>query len=147
MVVVDFFRQIKSSQANKRVLSKHELHSFVSLSQESAKGFMFTFQVSSPLVEEPARPLVTTTLHSTLLALHSTRLQTSESRYTCSLTRGTSIRTSTSTKGLSDAAEGVVGEVGLRGSGAAEAACGTLFGGFEAFFDGEELGFESGKMC
>jgi hypothetical protein len=116
-----------------------------SLSQESAKGFMFTFQVSSPLIEKPARPLVTTALHSAFLTLHSARLQTSESRYTCSLTRGTSIRTSTSTKGFSDAAEGVVGEIGLRGSGAAETACGTLFGGFESFFDGEELGFESGR--
>jgi hypothetical protein len=102
---------------------------------------------SSPLIEEPARPLVTTALHSAFLTLHSARLQTSKSRYTCSLTRGTSIRTSTSTKGLGDAAEGVVGEVGLRGSGAAETSCGTLFGCFEAFFDGEELGFESGKMC
>lgn len=103
-------------------------------------------QHSSPLVEKPARPLVAAALHSALLALHSTRLQTSESRHARSLTRGAGIGTSTSTERLRDAAKGVVGEVGLRGgtAGAAEAARGALFGGLEAFFDGEELGFESG---
>jgi hypothetical protein len=98
-------------------------------------------QHSSPLVEKPARPLVAAALHSALLALDSTRLQTSESRHARSLTRGAGIGTSTSTERLRDAAEGVVGEVGLRGraAGAAEAARGALFGGLEAFFDGEEL--------
>jgi hypothetical protein len=145
-VVVDFCQVKFRSGERASVLSNHGLDSFL-FHLISLKSLQ-RIQPSSPLIEKPARPLVPTALHSAFLALHSTRLQTSKSRHARSLTRGASIGTTTSAKGLGDAAKGVVGEVGLRRShGAAEAARGALFRSLEAFFDGEELGFESGKMC
>jgi hypothetical protein len=132
----------------------------LSLERKSASFFQvqkaFIQPSSSPLIKKPARPLIptSTAIHSALLALHPTRLQAGESRHASSLARGTSIGASTAAQRFGDAAEGVVGEVGLgRSAGgrrrAAEAARGALFGGLEAFFDGEELGFESGwrKEC
>lgn len=69
------------------------------------------------------------------MALHSTRLQAGESRHASSLPWGAGVRTAATAEGLGDAAEGVVGKVGLGRGGAAEAARGALLGGFEAFFD------------
>ena len=98
---------------------------------------------SSSLVEEPARALVRA-FGRTLLGLHPVG-QPSESRHAGSLTGSAGVGSTAATKRLSDTTEWVVGEVGLGGSSAAETASGALFGGFEAFFDGEELGFESGR--
>lgn len=100
----------------------------------------FAHSISSSLVKEPACSLVRA-LGSALLALHSA----DQCWHTGSLAGRASIRSTTATERLGDAAEGVVCEVGLGRSGA-EAACGALFGGFEAFFDGEELRFESGTI-
>ena len=96
--------------------------------------------LSSPLIEEPAASLPS----SSLLLLALLRLQTGKCRYR--RLRFIAAASASTAQRLGDAAEGVVGEVGLRGgtAGAAEAARGALFGGLEAFFDGEELGFESG---
>jgi hypothetical protein len=88
---------------------------------------MFAAQVSSPLVEEPARPLVRA-LRGAFLALHPV-CQAGESGHAGSLARCASIGSSAATERLSDATEWVVGEVRLGGSGA-QATSGTLLSSF-----------------
>jgi hypothetical protein len=97
--------------------------------------------ISSPLVEEPARALVRA-LGRALLGLHPVG-EASESGHAGSLAGCAGIGSTAATERLSDATEGVVGEVGL-GRGGAEATSGTLLSSFEAFLDGKKLRLESG---
>ena len=71
---------------------------------------------SSPLVEEPARPLVRA-LGRAFLALHPV-CQTCECGHASSLTGSAGVRSTAAAKRFSDAAEWVVREVGLGGCGA-----------------------------
>ncbi len=98
----------------------------------------------SPLIEKPTPPLPTPV--PALTTLYS--LQSSESRHhrrrrTCAVSASTS---SSAAQRLGNATElvpsrGVAHAGGVSARG--QAARGARFGGFEAFFDGEELGFES----
>lgn len=70
--------------------------------------------------------------------------QAGESRHTGSLTGCAGVGSTAAAKRLSDATEWVVGEVGLGGSGTAEAASRTLLGSLKTLLDGKKLGLESG---
>ena len=96
--------------------------------------------VSSPLVEEPARPLVRA-LGRALLGLHPVG-QAGESRRVGSLTGCAGVGSTAATERLSDATEWVAGEVGLSRSGA-EATSRTLLSSLKAFLDGKKLRLES----
>ena len=158
---IDFLSALKSSpekkEANFFQPVDHTSPKEISPRKESVHSSPKSLHLkSSPLIKKPARPLIPTaptitTLHSAaLLALDSARLQTGERR-PGPFAGSACVGTAAAAEGFGDAAEGVGGEVGLgRGAAAAaaaaaEAARGALFGGFEAFFDGEELGFESGE--